>query len=185
MCLFAGAACSAKAGPPEPGSFLGVAPDLTDQRVMVLPFQRVAAVGGDADAELAFGLRERGGLVSWVLPEEIDAVLQRSPGMDARTRGLPVDQFLVAEVRRVGDPLYGYLRRMAALVNADVALLPVLAAGVAGADGGTAVRVHAALIDVRSGRVLWFSVEEGGAFPSGDPRGLASAMDAVAGALVR
>lgn len=162
-----------------------MAPDLSGRRVMVLPVQQVMSVGGDADAELAFGLESRGPEVTWVLPAEVDRVLARSPSMDARTRGLPVDAFLAAEVRRVGDPLYGTLRRLAALVDTEVALLPVRAQEVSTQGDSVRVRFHSALLDVRTGRVLWFAVEEGETTTSGDPRALATAADAVARRLLR
>ena len=154
-------------------------------RVMVLPVQQVAGLEGNADAELAFGLEGRGAEVEWILPDRVQRMLDRSPGMDARTRGLPVAQFLQAEVRRVGDPLYGQLRRMAALVDADVVFLPVRAAAEPAVGGGAVVRLHTALIDVRTGRVVWFGVEEGNAHEAGDPRALASAVDVLARRLLR
>lgn len=183
--LVVAGACATAAEPPQPGTTRGVAPDLVDRRVMVLPVQRVVGVAGDADAELAFALAGHGPDVQWVLPARVDEALARSPGIDARTRGLPVDQFLAAEVRRVGDPLYGQIRRMAALVDADLALLPVMAAGVRTEEGTVGIRVHTALLDVRTGRVAWFSVAQGDALEAGAPAALASAMDRVAGGLVR
>jgi hypothetical protein len=111
-------------------------------------------------------------------------MLARSPAMQARTRGLPVGIFLQAEVERVGDPLYGELRRTASLVDAAVAFIPVQASLEAAPGGDPRVRFQSALIDVRTGRVLWFGVLEGGAFPARDPRGLASAVDEVARTLI-
>jgi hypothetical protein len=161
-----------------------VAPDLRGRRVLLLPVQQVVGVPGDPDAELAFGLRDRGAGIGWVSAAEVEEVLARSPGVQARTRGLPVGYFLAAEVQRVGDPLYGELRRMAALVDAEAIFLPVQASLEAGAGEDPRVRFWAALIDARTGRVLWFSVLEGQGFPQSDPRGLASAVDEVAKTLL-
>lgn len=146
---------------------------------MVLPVQNNLGVRGDPDAELAFGLHERGVAVEWILPDQVEEVLQRSPGIRASLTGLPVGQFLQAEVLRVGDPLYGELRRLGALVDAEVVLLPVQMALAADAGSEPTVRVWTALIDIRTGRVLWFSILDGGAFPAGDPRGLASAVETM------
>jgi hypothetical protein len=162
----------------------GFAPDLRGRRVLVLPVQQNVGVVGDVDAELAFGLQGRGGGVEWVLPAEVEAVLARSPGVQARTRGLPVGTFTVAEVQRVGDPLYGELRRMASLVSADVVVLPVQAAVATVPGEEPRVRLWTALIEVRTGNVMWFSVLDGESFPSGDPRGLASAVDELARTLL-
>ncbi|MEQ9397751.1 MAG: hypothetical protein RJQ04_01160 [Longimicrobiales bacterium] len=179
------AGCARQAAPPEPGVSTGMAPDLRGRRVMVLPVQQVVGVAGDPDAELTFGLQGRGAEVDWILPADVERRLERSPGIDARTRGLPVSAFVQAEVRRVGDPLYGELRRMSALVDAELVLLPVRAAAEQVDSSGTAVRLHTALLDVRSGRVLWFSVDQGDPHPPGDPRALASAMDVLARRLLR
>lgn len=181
------AGCGGKASPPEPGSPQGTPPDLRGSRVMVLPAQGVSGVGGDVDAELAFALRDRGAGVTWIFPPRLQEALNRSPGLGGRIHGLPVGVFGAGEVRRVGDPLYGDLRRVAALVDAEVALVPVRAWSFApgGAEGGDGrVRVSAALIHVRTGRVLWFGVVEGEAGSGGDAAGLASAAEALARALL-
>ena len=119
-----------------------------------------------------------------IFPSDVERVLSRSPALRARIRGLPVGNFLLAEVQRVGDPLYGELRRMAALVDAEMVLLPIQASLEAEQGSDPKVRFWTVLIEVRTGRVLWFGVLEGGAFPSGDPRGLASAVETVAAMLL-
>jgi hypothetical protein len=179
-----GSGCAGQAAPPEPGTSQGAPPDLRGRRVMVLPVQDIRGVVGDADAELAFGLRGRGSSVDWILPDRLEGALARAPGLDTRVHGLAVGAFSAAEVRRVGDPLYGELRRLAALVDAEAALLPVWAEAVTVPGEGTAVRFAVAVVDVRTGRVLWFGVAEGGHHPVGDPRGLASAVDALARTLL-
>jgi hypothetical protein len=184
LLLGVAAACGGTAPPPEPGVVQGFAPDLRGRRVIVLPVQQNNGVPGDVDAELAYGLQERSGGVEWVLPAEVDEILARSPAVQARTRGLPVGTFTVAEVERVGDPLYGELRRMASLVNASVVVLPVRAALAGVAGGDLTVRFWTALIEVRTGQVMWFSVLEGEPFPREDPRGLASAVEEVARTLL-
>jgi hypothetical protein len=179
------AACGPKtAPPPAPGTTRGVPPDLRGVKVLLLPVQQNLAVPGDPDAELAYGLRERGPDVLWVSAAEVEEVLARSPAMQARTRGLPVGIFLQAEVERVGDPLYGELRRTASLVDASVAFIPIQSSLEATPGEEPRVRFQATLIDVRTGRVLWFGVLEGGAYPARDPRGLASAVDEVARTLI-
>ncbi len=165
---------------PQPGDSRGFPPDLRGRAVMLLPVQHVLGVEGDPSAEVAFALTDRGGEIEWILEDDVQEILERSPGIQASTRGLPVGFFLQAEVERVGDPLYGQLRRMAGLVGADAVVLPVAASFEANPEipGATPrVRLTATIIDPRSGRVLWFGVEEGGDFPRGDPRGLASAAE--------
>lgn len=151
---------------------------------MVLPVQMVAGVRGDADAELAFALSARAPTVQWILAPELERALARSPSVQARTRGLPVGNFLVAEVQRVGDPLFGELIRMAALVDAEVALLPVRAATEGAPGQDPRAQMSAALIHVRTGRVLWFGIVEGDPHPADDPRSLASVVDTMARTLL-
>jgi hypothetical protein len=172
------------APPPGPGTSQGVPPDLRGVRVLVLPVQQVVGVAGDIDAELAFGLSARASDVSWILPAEIERMLERSPSIDARARGLPVGKFLAAEVRRVGDPLFGQLRRMSALVDAEAILIPVRAVWAAEPGAQPTVQLAVALLEPRTGRVRWFGIVAGEAFPAGDLRGLTSAVDVLARTLL-
>jgi hypothetical protein len=177
--------CGARtAPPPEPGTIRGVAPDLRGIRVLLLPVQQNLGVRGDLDGEMAYALRERSGEVDWITAAEVEAVLARSPAMQARTRGLPVGAFVQAEVQRIGDPLFGELRRLAALVDAQAVVIPVQATLEAPPGEEPRVRLWTALVDVRSGRVPWFAVLEGGAFPAGDPRSIASAVEEVSRSLL-
>jgi hypothetical protein len=179
------AACGGRtAPPPEPGTTRGVAPNLRGVRVLLLPVQQNLGVPGDPDAELSDGLRARGGDIPWISAADVEARFARAPGMQVRTRGLPVGIFLQAEVDRIGDPLYGELRRTAALVDAEAVFIPVQASLQAAPGEDPRVRIISTLIDVRTGRVAWFGVLEGGAFPASDPRGLASAVDEVARTLL-
>jgi hypothetical protein len=175
-----GSACGGGAAPPGPDSPPAAVPDLRGARVMLFPVQSVQGVAAGADAELAFALGQRGSEVDWVFPDEMAGALAGSPGMDTRLEGLPVGMFLTAEVTRVGDPLYGYLRRVAALVDSELALIPVVARYRPGTvERAGAVEIAATLIAVRTGYVLWFGFVEGDAGAAGDPRSLASAADAL------
>lgn len=169
--------------PPQPGESRGSPPDLRGRRVMLLPVQHNLGIPGDPSAELAFALTGRTDEVAWILEEEVREILGRSPGIQADTRGLPVGAFLQAEVERIGDPLYGQIRRMAGLVDAEAVVLPVAASYEANpeVEGSTPrVRLTAAILDPRSGRVAWFGVEQGEDFPREDPRALASAAERLA-----
>lgn len=185
--LLVGVLCAGCGGPqaaPGPGTMSGLAPDLRGRRVLVLPVQQNLGVRGDPDAEIAFGLRERNVAVEWVLPGEAEEMLARSPGVPTSLRGLAVGQFLAAEVFRVGDPLYGDLRRLSALVDAEVVLLPVQTSLESEPGADSTVRLWTALIDTRSGRVLWYSILDGEPSPDNDPRGLASAVELMTRSLL-
>ena len=186
-CLLSTGACSGNSAPPQPGQGFGSPPDLRGRRVVLMPVQEIVGVPGDPDAELAFTLTDRGRDIDWILNDEIQEVLDRSPAVQTRTRGLAVGVFTQAQVERIGDPLYGELRRIAALVDADAILLPVRLSYEANeAEEGATPRVRftTALIEPRSGRVVWFGIDEGGDFAASDPRGLASAAEALASTLL-
>ena len=156
---------------------------------MLFPVQALQGIGESVDAELAFALANRGGGVDWVLPAQMTRATASSPGLDARLTGLPVGMFMQAEVSRVGDPLFGFLRRMGALMSSDVALIPVMAryrpespggAGVANAPATpSGIEIAATLIAIRTGQVLWFGLVEGSPGPANDTRALATAADAL------
>jgi hypothetical protein len=184
--LLVATACAGTSDPPAPGQGYGAPPDLRGRRVVLLPVQENLGVAGDPDAELAFTLTGVGNEIDWILDEEIQNVLARTPAIQTRTRGLPIGMFFRAEVQRIGDPLYGDLRRLAALVDAEAIILPLRVSFEAneGVEGSTPrVRFTTALIEPRAGRVVWFGIEEGGDFPPGDPRGLASAVEELANTL--
>ena len=148
--------------------------------MLVLPVQQTAGFTGNTDAELAFALTGRPAEVDWILPDDIDVALARSPAIQAKTRGLAVGQFFVTEVDRVGDPLYGELRRMGALFDASAALIPLRATYHADPGEQPTLRLTATIIELRTGRVAWFGMVEGGSFAADDPRALTSAAEALA-----
>jgi hypothetical protein len=170
--------------PPGPGSSTGTPPDLRGVRVMLLPTQSVRGIATDPDPEIRFAVSQRGSQVLWSYPDDLRRALARSPGMGVDIDALAVGGFLRAEVRRVGDPLFGDLRRLAALTDARAALIPVEVRR-AGGEGDQAVEIAAALIHVDTGRVLWFGVVEGRPGAADDPGSLASAAETLARTLVR
>ena len=170
---------------PEPLSGPLPAPGLSGRKVVVFPVQNVS-VPGDADRELTFALDRRRGTDQWVLPGELRRSLARSPQLEVALDALPVGLFLQAEVRRVGDPLYGMIRRAASLSGAELALLPVGVAFRPGPADGSPGRLEllAAVVSVTSGQVVWLDRVEGAAETSDDPGGMARVMDALATRLV-
>jgi hypothetical protein len=174
-----GVVCAGKARPLGPGEARGAVPELRGQKVMVLPFQIRQGVAGDPDAELAFALGSSAEGVEWILPEALREALRTSPALDAPLTGLPVEAFLRTEVERLGDPVFGILRRLGALTGADFALLPVaIATHPAAGSEPARVQASAALLSVRTGWVLWYGVVAGPGTGS-DPAALAAAMDAL------
>lgn len=182
------AACGG--GTDEPPLSTIPAAGMAGQRMLVVPVQRPGDYAADADNELAYALQSRRGTDSWVFPDEARRTLVRSPGMDAPLDALPVDVFLQAEVERVGDPLYGMLRRATAVTGTNRVLIPV---GISFREAEpereppleeSAVEVLAAVVEVVSGRVVWLNVARGEVETPDDPAGLPRAMEALAALLL-
>ena len=152
---------------------------------MVFPVQIQSGIRDNADPEIAVAFRERSDEVDWVFPDEFEAALARAPGVQSRVTGLPVGLFLRTEVDRVGDPLYGQLRRLGEMTSAEVAFIPVaLRVGTAEASGESTVEIVSTILDVRSGRVLWFGVVAGRPSPTADFASVASAVETLAATLL-
>ena len=177
--------CAGTGAAPSAGEFEGFIPDLRGVRVMVFPVQLRSGVAGDPDPEITYALRTRSTEVLWIFSNELEAILARSPSVDSAVRGLPVGVFLSAEVRRVGDPLYGQLRRLGALTNSDIALIPVaIGVGELGMDGTSVVEIAATIVNVRTGQVIWFGVVEGRPGSVSDFGVVASAVEELAETLL-
>lgn len=179
-------ACGGRSAPPPSADAPQARPpDFSGVRVMVLPAQPAPGTGpGEPvpglDQEIAFWLAESVPRVEWVTPPEIQRALDRSPSLPVRLNALAVSSFHVAEVRNIGDPLFGDLRALNALVNARYALVPVAAGYVSDDSGSGRVEIHAALIDTVGGRVLWFGAVAGEPAAPGAAEGIASAARALA-----
>ena len=177
--------CGGTAEAPTAGSFEGFIPDLRGERVMVFPVQIRSGVPGDASLEIDFALRTRSTEVEWIFSDELEAMLARSPSVESAVTGLPVSFFLGAQVRRIGDPLFGQLLRLGALANSDIALIPVtVRAGAEGAGGTSVVEIVATLLNVRTGQVIWFGVVAGRPGSVADFSSVASAVEAFAETLL-
>lgn len=173
---------SAPAAPPDPGEQRGGLPMLSGQEALLLPVQRSQVQRGTADRELLFALESRAGGIDWVGPEELQRLMGRSV-MEIPIDRLPIDMFFQSEVTRVGDPVYGMLRRAAALTDATVALIPLsVVRRPAGPDVEAGLESMTTLLDLRTGRVLWLTTVEAEGDPDA-PATLARLMDNLARAL--
>ena len=186
LALLAGACAGRTAPPPSPDTPQGPPPDMAGVRVMVLPAQPGPRSTGPGtpvpglDEEIAFWLGEAAPHVDWVLPDAIERALERSPSIDIRLDALAVSSFHRAEVRNIGDPLFGDLRALNVLVDARYALVPVAAAYVPLPAGAGRVEMNVALIDTMGGSVLWFGAIAGDPGPVGAPEVNASAARELA-----
>ncbi len=167
--LLLGACSTVRQTPPTADSPKPRPPSLAGRAVLVLPAQPAPGVPRNArtgevvpglDAELAYWLDDLGPRVNWKFPPEIRASLERNAMLNIDIDALAVGSFHVAQVKNIGDPLLGDLRRLAALLDARWALVPVAVAYVPRDEGGRA-EAALALIDTYGGQVLWYAVMAG------------------------
>jgi hypothetical protein len=159
---------------PEPAP-----PLLEGHRIMLLPVR--AADPPALNAELSFWLPERSPGVDWVLPDELQRTVDRAPALRVRLDALPRD--VVDAGRRspyIVDPAYGELRRIGAVTDATLALMP-MAVRELGAAPSTELELSVALVDIRGGQVVWIRTVRGRS-ADGSAHG---AVAAVAEALAR
>jgi hypothetical protein len=132
------------------------------------------------EAELAYWLQQRSPQTRWVLPETIERAVRQSPTLEVRPRDLSVRDFQRARLETIGDPLYGELRRMSALTDARVALLPIGALWVPEQGGGGRIHMAVALIDTFGGDVVWYGIVAGDVGERSDGSVAASVAQALA-----
>jgi hypothetical protein len=178
-------------------------PDLAGRTIMVLPVQLAVPTIGlpqaadpavppallspamlqALDGELGYWLQERAPRTRWVEASAVEAAVARTPMLEVNPRGLTIRDFQRARLESIGDPLYGELRRLGALMDARAALLPVGALWVAERTGGGRVHLVLALIDTVGGDVLWYGAIAGTQGERGDAAVVASVAQAVAQAI--
>jgi hypothetical protein len=186
------AGCGGRADPPSPDAVQPRPPGLAGQSVMVLPAQpapgqvpEASTPGGAAeavaglDAAIGAALARTAPGIGWVHAPEVERAAARNPALEIRPRQLAVGSFHAAHVNNIGDPLFGDLRTLAAILNARWALLPVAAGYVPNDAGPGRVEVAVALIDTSGGRVVWYGVVAGEPGPRG-PDAALSAAEALA-----
>lgn len=166
---------------PQGGAALPPAPlDLAGQRIMLIPAR--AGEPRELDAELLFWLSDRSPSTDWIAPAEIRETVASIPSrfsLDAPRRIIQGK----GEAPRLADPLYGDVRRLAAVLDVELALVP-LGTRVARDSTGVTVELAAALASIHGGRVIWVHTVRSG--PSESVRaGVASAAETLARTLIR
>jgi hypothetical protein len=164
------------------------APSLAGLSVLLVPVQSGPIPSADStmrhwpvdraalEAEIAYWLKQTAGS-RWFGPDLIDRALQRSPGLDIRPRELAVGSFYRAQVKRIGDPLFGDLRRLAAVFDAQIAVVPVAAEFVGKTRETARLNIATAIIALDAD-VKWFGIIEGSEAGVGEQGAIASAAQA-------
>jgi len=150
--LVVASACG-RGGSPAPATF-----DLDGQRIMLFPV--LGTDPPELDAELAYWLQDRGPAVDWVLPEDLQRAVDRAPAWRVTLSDLPRVVVGPRDAPRLVDPTYGEVRRIGAMVDALLALLPVEVREIE-VDGSPGLELMAAFVDIRGGQVLWMTTVRG------------------------
>lgn len=197
---FMSGACASSPAPPAADTQQQAFPDIGGQRVMLLPVQQIVpaisppesadttrpalALSAESlraiEAELSYWMPEHAHRVQWVLPDAVERAASGSAALQISVRDLSVRDFQRARLERIGDPLYGDLRRIGAVTDARLAFLPIGAVWIPEAAGSGRVHIAAALIDTMGGRVLWYGVAASSVGDRNDPGVAASAARALA-----
>jgi hypothetical protein len=182
------AACGGQRPDPATLPPTSVAPmDLGGQRVLILPIQASAGLPvnrEEATLALVAALRDRDSRTQWVDPARLRRSLAQSPGFAPDPAALPGDPYRTPGDRRIQGPLADAVRRYSALTEARLVLIPRSAVVRALPEGGVVVRMDAAVVDARTGLVVWFGEAEGGPGAADDPALVTTAVAALAARLV-
>lgn len=171
LLLVALAACGGRGddGTPKPPPPV---PTLTGYTVMLLP----PRPGDPPELEdaLVAELTRRSPGIDWILPERIRATVERNRASGFDLSAPRTLQNFGGSNIRVEDPLYGDLRRMGALLDAPVAVVPITTRRWSDSTG-TGLALETAVISVRGGQVLWHHTVRGGPGEGGDEATAAAA----------
>lgn len=155
--------------------------DLAGARVMLLPARPGAPP--ELDRELVFWLTDRAPGTDWIRPDEIERTVAANPASNFDLRGPRRVVDVGGGELRVRDPLYGDLRRLGAILDAPLALVPIGTR--ASTDSlGVTVRLTAVLVSIRGGRVLWMHTVHGGPTRTA-ANAVAGAAETLARTLIR
>ncbi len=132
-------------------------PRLAAMSVMVLPVQQAPgldpAMAKELDAEIEFWAADAAEGLRWTFASALEELVRREPALRLRARGLPTAVLLDEDRDRIDDPLLGDLRRLGAIADRDLALVPVRL--LPPPDGAAGPRLDLALVNTVGGAVLW------------------------------
>ncbi len=184
------ASCGGKKPPPggiQPAT--AVAPmDLGGQRVLILPVQSASGLPFNREIvteEIVAAIRARDTRTQWIDPARLRRTLAGSPTFAPDPAALPNDRYEVHGQRRIQGGLADAVRRYMALTEARLVVIPRSAVLITPDSGGGAfVRLNAAVVDARTGFVVWWGEADGRPAEPGDRALITSAAVALAARLL-
>ena len=181
--------CGGKKPPPgQPVPAVSVAPmDLGGQRVLILPVQASAGLQFNRELitqEIVDALRGRDTRTQWVDPARLRRSLAQSPNFAPDPAALPNDRYEMHGQRRIQGGLADAVRRYMALTEARLVVIPRSALLVSPDSAPAFVRLNVAVVDARTGFVVWFGEADGLPAPPNDRALISTAAAALAVRLV-
>ena len=162
--------------------------DFGGQRVLILPLQAADGLPGTREEmtrELIFALTERDARTVWITPDQLRSALRRTPGYAEDPGALPADAFQHHGDYYIQEPLASVVRRYSAITDARLVLIPRAARWVPWPDQpGGRVRFAAAVVDARTGVLVWMGEADGLTQPNPGAAAVASAAAIMAERMV-
>ena len=187
--LFAAAGCGGKKPPPgQIAPAVAIAPmDLGGQRVLILPVQSATGVPFNREViteEIVAAIRARDTRTQWIDPARLRRSLASSPTFAPDPAALPNDRYEMHRERRIQGGLADAVRRYMALTEARLVVIPRTATMIAPDSGGAFVRLNVAVVDARTGYVVWWGEADGVPAAPDDRALIRTAAAALAARLV-
>jgi hypothetical protein len=187
--LVSAAGCGGKKPPPG-----GIAPavaiapmDLGGQRVLILPVQAASGLPVNREIvtdEIVAAIRARDTRTQWIDPARLRRSLAQSPNFAPDPAALPNDRYEVHGDRRIQGGLQDAVRRYMALTEARLVVIPRSAVLITPDSGGAFVRLNAAVVDARTGLLVWWGEADGQPAEPGSRALITTAAQALAARLV-
>lgn len=108
-------------------------------------------------SEIAYWVQQAKAAPGWITPEQIERAIERSPGLNVDPQALAVGVFQRAQVKSIGDPLFGDIRKIAAVFDGQLVVVPVAAEYVGATRDSARLEIATAVIKLDAD-VLWFGV---------------------------
>lgn len=109
-----------------------------------------------ADSILAEEILARAPEVTWILGPDLRRKTRSAPGMLPEPERLGQAALRFENIKRLPDPLFGYLRTIVALADGRLVLVPT-SVRLTAAEGGVQAETMFVLADARSGTIIWRS----------------------------
>lgn len=181
------AACGGKKPPPgQVAPAVSIAPmDLGGQRVLILPVQASSGVPFNREIitdEIVAAIHARDTRTQWIDPARLRRTLAGSPNFAPDPAALPNDRYEAYGDRRIQGGLHDAVRRYMALTEARLVVIPRSATLITPDSGAAFVRLSAAVVDARTGMLVWWGEADG---TPGDPADRALVTSAATALAVR